>query len=149
MSLDLEVGDEAMAEEAQSRQAARSASREKRKEPGVRAQAAEQRSENELSRRLEEAFGRIAEQLLIRGDDELGDAITEDKGKMAKGLVSGTRRIPFLRGPLTIALDLAEPFLAFFRVGRIVFTRAYGRIYGQQEEQYEQETADYNTPVAG
>jgi len=69
------------------------------------------------------AFDQVVEWREARDDEELATAISEDKDKMAKGLVSLTHVVQPLRGPLLIFLGFVEPVLAFGRVGRILGER--------------------------
>src|ERR1700741_1473749 len=65
-----------------------------------------------LRARLTDVFGRIAEALEARGDEELAEAIREDTTAMSQGLVSLTNRVVFLRAPLAFGLALAAPVVA-------------------------------------
>jgi len=84
-------------------------------------------SPDKLRGRLQAVFERLAEWLEGRGDEELAQAIREDAGAMTGGLVAATRPLAWLRQPLLLLLALAEPVLAFGRVGRILLTRWQAR----------------------
>lgn len=98
-----------------------------------------------MASRLNSAFAKIADQVDIRGDTELAEAIRDERGAMSQGLVSLTDQITPLRMVLLLAMALAEPILAFYRVGRILFLRFLGwrerRIAERQEaaEQWQRE----------
>ena len=148
MSLDLEEGDEALAEAspAERRRAARKAARSEQptaKKPSRVRPAVRERVESELLSRLDRTFDRLAQMLDSRGDEELAYVIREDKDAMGQGLASLTRNVKFLRGPLLMALNLIEPALAFGRVGRIL----YGRFAERQQriaDERAQATAESN-----
>lgn len=136
MSLDLEEGDETLADAspAERRRAARKAARSE--QPAVKKStsrsarpAVRERVESELLSRLDRTFDRLAQMLDSRGDEELAHVIREDKDAMGQGLASLTRNVKFLRGPLLMALNLIEPALAFGRVARIL----YGRFAERQQ----------------
>lgn len=84
---------------------------------------ASERENTSVAGRLNTAFTKLADQMAARGDDELAEALREERSAMSQGLVSLTSSIPFLRIPLVILLSLLEPVLAFARVGRILFYR--------------------------
>lgn len=100
-----------------------------------------------LVTRLDTAFVKLADQMLARGDDELSEALREERHAMSQGLVSLTATLTPLRLPLIIFMSLVEPVLAFWRVGRILIMRFFGwrerRIVAMQEQQaaYEAEQA--------
>lgn len=133
MSLDLEQGDEKLADAtpAERRAAARRAARQgKDSEKSTsstpkrsRASVTSDRIEAELLSRLSRTFDRIAQTLEARDDAELAGVIREDSDAMSQGLVSLTRSVKFLRSPLLMALNLIEPALAFGRVGRTLYVR--------------------------
>lgn len=100
------------------------------------------RLENELKTRLEAAFIKIADALQNRGDDELGEAIREERKAMTGGFVSLTAHIPIFRTPLLIILNLVELVLAFGRVGGILLNRYIARRQRKMEEQ-QQAQAEY------
>lgn len=137
MSLDLENGDEEMAEAtpAERRAAARKRATEAR-QPSVKKSTTKKSSssatdksrlEGELTGRLNRALDRIAKALEARDDDELADTIREDSEAISQGFISLTRSIPLLRSPLVMLLNLLEPALAFGRVGRILYRRWVAR----------------------
>lgn len=153
MSLDLEDGDPELADA--SPRARRAAARKAtagdsdtptRKPASKRASApAQDRTEAEISSRLNRTFDRIAQALDVREDAELADIIREDKEAMGQGIVSLTRSIKVLRSPLLMALNFVEPVLAFGRVGRVLYGRwAYRRWQRAQEQPQETEPS----PVA-
>lgn len=157
MSLDLEQGDEelANASPAERRRAARKAASKEPESPRAKSSrssssrssaSTRERVETELMSRLERICERIAQVLDSRGDEELASAIREDRDAMGQGLVSLTRNVKFLRGPLLMALNLIEPGLAFGRVGRILYIRFVDR---QARIQMEREQAAANGQAAG
>lgn len=79
-------------------------------------------SANDLAPRFRAAFDKLADRLLAR-DEELATAIREESEGMASGLMSVTKTVPFLRGPLLIFFGVLEPVLAFWRVGGILTRR--------------------------
>ena len=85
------------------------------------------RTDNEVKNQLVDVFRRIADQVEKRGDEELATALTEDGDKMAAAIASLTRTATFLRAPLLMVLNMVETFLAFFRVGGLLFERAIER----------------------
>lgn len=89
--------------------------------------AARERSDRDLKKRLEDIFERMAEAADARDDDELAEVIREDGRIMAQGLVSLTRPLRALRAPLVGLLSIAEPVMAFSRLGRLMFGRWYER----------------------
>lgn len=89
--------------------------------------------------RLNTALTKLADQMAARGDDELADAIRDERSAMSQGLVSLTSSIPVLRVPLVILLSLLEPVLAFWRVGRILFMRFLFWRQGRMEEAQQQQ----------
>jgi hypothetical protein len=78
--------------------------------------------DTDLVARFRSAFDKLADRLAER-DEELSAAISEESEGMAKGLVSVTRTVPFLRAPLFILFGILEPILAFWRVGSIFVRR--------------------------
>lgn len=98
-----------------------------------------------LASRLNTAFSKIADQMAVRGDEELATALREERSAMSQGLVSLTSTLTPLRWPLVVLLSLVEPFLAFWRVGRILFFRFLNwrerRIIEAQQQQAEYEAA--------
>lgn len=133
MSLDLEHGDEELADATPAER--RRAARKRAADSGggtstprpSRSKAAQERVETELVSRLHRTFDRIALALDSRGDEELAVVIREDAAAMTHGLVSLTRNLKVLRSPLLMALNLIEPVLAFGRVGRIMYGRFVAR----------------------
>lgn len=84
---------------------------------------ATERENASLATRISTALDKIADQMALRDDDELATAIREERGAMSHGLVSLTDQITPLRVVLVLVMALAEPILAFYRVGRILFFR--------------------------
>jgi hypothetical protein len=135
MSLDLEEGDAERAEmtPAERRRIAREeadkgkersqSARANKSTTSARAANARDKVEAELTLRLSQVFDRIVKILEARGDEELAEVIREDSSAMGQGLVSLTRNVKVLRGPLLFLLNLIEPVMAFGRVGRILFYR--------------------------
>lgn len=77
-----------------------------------------------LTGRLDTALSKIADQVAARGDEDgLAEAIREERHVMSQSMVSLTSSLTFLRVPLVVVLSLVEPFLAFRRVGVILFAR--------------------------
>lgn len=141
-TLNLHDGDPDRADEiadAQARQAVAQSEREKRKakresqkkESGsssTRSRAkASPATESGLQGRLVDAFTRLANMLERKGDEELSTAINDEKQAMAQGLVSLTRNVTPLRGPLVLLISFLEPVLAFWRVGSILGGRLIER----------------------
>lgn len=154
MSLDLEEGDETLADAspAERRRAARQAAAKAKHAEGksprrAKPTASESRIESELLSRLDRVFDRIALTLEARGDDELAGVIREDKGAMSQGLASLTHAVKFLRGPLLMSLNLVEPALAFGRVTRVLYSRWIERQTRIAEERAEREREQ--SPVVG
>ncbi len=133
-ALDLEQGDEERAEEIERKQSSTprrvtrpsSSSGTRKKSTSTRPTAA-QKLDTEIASRLERTFDRIIEALEERDDTELATAMREDKAAMSRGMVSLTRNVTPLRGPLLMLLNLIEPLLAFGRVGKILVTRFAAR----------------------
>lgn len=153
-SLDLELGDEEAADLITAKE--EGTTRRRRQRRSSTAKEAPKRSDKKerapgpddtsIKGRIVAVFDRIVEQLRSRGDDELADAIDEDKGPMAQGLVSATRPFPPLRIFLVILLEVVEPFLAFGRVGRILMRRYMERRARLMEEAQRQSA--YKMPPA-
>lgn len=109
-----------------------------------------------LVARMDTAFSKIADQVAARGDEELAEAIREERHPMSVGLVSLTSTLTFLRWPLVIVMALVEPLLAFLRVGRLLFIRFLNwreqRIIAaqqaQQQAEWEAGQAPAEVPVA-
>jgi hypothetical protein len=85
--------------------------------------AATAKAEKELRERILTILGRLSETLSERGDDELSETIAEDAEVIAQALVGMTRPVRAFRKPLTIALAIIEPALAFGRLGRLFLAR--------------------------
>lgn len=126
--LDLERGDPSRAEERRSRR------RSARSDTSGESKPRDDKLDRELHSRLVDAFDQVVEWREARDDEELATAISEDKEKMAKGLVSLTHAVVPLRQPLLIFLGFVEPVMAFGRVGRILATRWVTRRQQQAEE---------------
>jgi hypothetical protein len=90
-------------------------------------------SSRTVQTRLERTFERIGNILKNRGDDELGDAVIEERKPMAEGLSNLTDRVPKSRPPLIVALEALEALLGFGRVGGILFRRARSKQLEAQE----------------
>lgn len=156
--LDLEHGDEAAAEKIAERQeagkkrsrAARGTGTSSKSSSRTSATQKLQQLETELRSRLDRTFDRLAEWRGSRGDAELAQVIEEDKEQMGQGLVSVTRIIPWVRGPLLMFLNLLEPVLAFWRVGRILFSRwVWRREQAAMEAQQQHVGEPFVGPDAG
>jgi hypothetical protein len=126
--LDLEKGDPSRAEQRRQRR------REATSTPTGESKATTDKLDKELHSRLVDAFDQVVEWREARDDEELATAISEDKEKMAKGLVSLTHAVVPLRQPLLIFLGFVEPVLAFGRVTRILATRWVARRQQQAED---------------
>lgn len=104
------------------------------------------RDDTRLATRLDTAFTKIADQMAARDDDELATALREERKAMSQGLVSLTSAFTPARTVLVLGLALAEPLLAFWRVGRILFFRLLGwrerRIQAAEEWQRQQAEAE-------
>jgi hypothetical protein len=83
--------------------------------------------------------------MLARGDDELAEALREERHAMSQGLVSLTATLTLLRLPLIVFMALIEPMLAFWRVGRLLVYRFLAwrerRVAAVREQQAEREAA--------
>lgn len=105
-----------------------------------------------LVARLDTAFTKIADQIAARGDEELAEAIREERHPMSQGLVSLTATLTPLRWPLVVLMALIEPLLAFWRVGRLLLIRFIGwrerRIAAAQEAQQQAEWEAAQTPTS-
>lgn len=119
--IDLERGDPARAEATEKKAATRSRATKGGSAPKPVA------AETSLKARLENVFEKLAKQMEARGDEELATALSEEKSNMSQGLVSLTKNLTPLRGPLVVVVSLVEPVLAFGRVGGILVRRAVAR----------------------
>lgn len=117
MSIDLEHGEE---DESPSQRRRRIKRSDSASEPRAKPSDKDDRS---LTGRLDTTFTKISDQLEARGDEELAAAIKDERHAMSQGLVSLTSNLVVLRPLLTLILALVEPFLAFWRVGRILLGR--------------------------
>lgn len=81
------------------------------------------RDASELQARMTRTLDRLAEALEGRGDRELAGIIREDGPAITGGLVALTKPVKWLVSPLTVALAIAEPLLAFGRVARVLAGR--------------------------
>lgn len=106
---------------------------------------ASERENTSLVGRLDTAFTKLADQMAARDDAELAEALRDERHAMSQGLVSLTSSLTPLRPVLVVFLALLEPFLAFWRVGRILFMRFLQwrerRIIEAQQAQAEWEAA--------
>src|SRR5215469_6955122 len=116
--LNLEHGDPSRSEQRRRRRTAGDSGESKTSDKAL---------DRELHSRITDAFDQVVEWRQARDDEELATAISEDKDKMAKGLVSLTHVVAPLRQPLVIFLGFVEPVLAFGRVGRILGGRWFAR----------------------
>ena len=153
--LDLEHGDPERAEEVAEkterkfgRASVKKGNTSPRRPSGTKRPTAADRVENGLFERCVAVFDRIANTLEARNDDELANAIREDKGAMSTGLVSLTRNVKPLRSPLIIILNLVEPALAFGRVGRILIMRVQIR-RAQRIAEWEAQQQEFPQEYAG
>lgn len=118
--LDLEHGDPSRASADTER------TRRRRRERTTATTETKQQSsgyEQEARSRLDRFFDRIVKARRDREDEELAAVIEEDAEAMAQGFLSITSNVPFLRMPLLMFLNVAEPVMAFNRVGRILAYR--------------------------
>lgn len=72
---------------------------------------------------LETAFDRITKARVKAEDEELAQALLEDRDAMTDGLVGLTDHVPVVRQPLLLILGVLVPLLAFRRVGGILVGR--------------------------
>lgn len=90
-----------------------------------------------LKGRLVKAFSDWQAVAESREDEELADILERRKDAMAQGLVSLTRNIPVLRGPLVLLANFLEPLFAFGELGKLGITRWINRretrLMAQQE----------------
>jgi len=149
MTLDLDEGDPERAEAtpAERRRAARAAVDEGKSESKARGSSGSRRStsasardkiEQELTARLDRTFTSLAKTMEARGDDELAAVIREEAEVMGQGVISLTRNVKVLRGPLLFLLNLIEPVMAFGRIGRLLYSRFRERQWRIQQERAEQ-----------
>jgi hypothetical protein len=100
---------------------------------------------------MDTAFSKIADQISARGDEELAEAIRDERHPMSQGLVSLTSTVAILRWPLIVIMALVEPLIAFWRVGRLLLIRFLGwrerRIVAAQQQAAEWEAAQAGAPV--
>jgi histone H3/H4 len=84
-----------------------------------------EKAEDDVTERIEDVLTRIAEGLANRGEqwNEFSSALRQDAHKMGASIVSLTRRITVLRGPLLWVLTMVEPVLAFSRIVRLGFAQ--------------------------
>lgn len=91
-------------------------------------------SDNEMRAQLHTVFDGWRRQRDTRGDEELADAISEEMGAMAEGVVTLTTNIKPLRVPILLITNVAVVALAFVRVGGIVWGRWRDRREARQAE---------------
>lgn len=106
--------------------------------------------DDEIRTELKRAFGNLADSRYAKGDTELGDAFKEEGDAMSEGLTQLTRAAAFLRNPIVIAINITIIFLAFGRVGGILFERVQRwRFARANEEEVEvtYEGADGAVPI--
>ncbi len=89
-----------------------------------------------LHGRLATAFQDLAETAKGREDLELADILERRKDAMAQGLVSLTRNIRVLRGPLVLLINFLEPTLAFWELATLGINRYIAR---QQRKRWERQ----------
>lgn len=115
-------------------------------------QRTEEAFEAEARSRLDRLWDRVVKAREARDDEELAEAVREDAEAMTQGFISITSSVPFLRMPLIMFLNIAEPVLAFNRVGRIIFWRVISwrqrRIEAAMQAQAEAEEAYPGASVA-
>lgn len=125
--IDLEVGEPDPDESPSARRRARRrAARSSDSDSGgssSRSKSSGGKSDAGLVTQLDTAFSKLADQMAARDDEELAEALMDERHAMSQGMVSLTSGLPFLRPILVLVLALAEPILAFWRVGRILFYR--------------------------
>lgn len=93
------------------------------------------KAEEGLKGELEGIFGRIAEALAAREDEELSEAFEQDKRILSNGLVNLTATLTPLRKPLVLGIKLVEPVLAFGRIATILAGRFRRRFIYDSEDQ--------------
>jgi hypothetical protein len=101
--IDLERGDPARAEATEKKAATRSRATKSGSAPKPVA------AETSLKARLENVFEKLAKQMEARGDEELATALSEEKSNMSQGLVSLTKNLTPLRGPLVVVRHSRSP----------------------------------------
>ena len=151
--LDLEQGDPAAADKilaagTESR-AKRTAGRPKGSTSKAKTTAATEAEDKTLYGRLVGAFHDLSESARVRDDDELADILEHRKEPMAQGLVSLTRNIRILRGPLVLLVNFLEPTLAFWELGSLTARRYIARRQRIAWEQQQQRAGNVEVPVAG
>jgi hypothetical protein len=134
MSLNLEQGDEKLADDidkrieqevkAQRKSPPRTVRKDTDKAKSTSGRRTKEQIDNDqIAAQVARTFDRIVKALEDREDEELATVIEEDKDAMSRGIVSLTRNVKQLRKPLIVVLNLIEPLLAFGRVGRILLLR--------------------------
>lgn len=97
--------------------------------------------ETKLRTQLDRVLDRFAETLEGRSDDELATAIREDAKAIASGLISMTRQLTPARRLLVVLVAVAEPLLAFGRIGGILLGRWQRRRMAAMQAQAEADQA--------
>ena len=92
-----------------------------------RQRARERERGADIEGRLYAIFGRLADALEGRGDEELAGMIREDTKAMVGGLVSVVKRVPAAAGAVVGGLAVLEPLIAFGRIFRLLLRRAAER----------------------
>ncbi len=138
--LDLEHGDEDAAEKILSSsapsRAKRTTSSTSKTAGAAKSKTVTDADNKALYGRLVAAFHDLSEQAAAREDNELADILERRKESMAQGLVSLTRNVLFLRGPLVLLINFLEPSLAFWELGGLAIRRYIAR---QQRIRYERQ----------
>ena len=140
--LDLEIGDPQAADKIQAEGQAARGRRQTRRATGSKSKSsgrkpASEAEENSLKDKVRAMFSDFHEALRER-DPELADVLERRGEAMSQGLVSVTRTIPFLRGPLVLLVNFFQPTLAFWELGSLLTARWIARRNRRAVEQREQ-----------
>lgn len=144
--LDLELGNESLADRITA--SSRGESRTRTQSKSASSTSGNKRSsspsaDDVLNEQLVETFHKLAVQLQSRNDDELALAIETDAMSMAKGIMSLTHVVKWMRRPVVLFLGFLEPILAFWHVGGIFLSRWIDR----RERKRRQHDADAITNI--
>lgn len=91
-------------------------------------------TDSQIKQRVNRVLGEIVKGRRASEDEELADAVEETTEQMAQGFVSLTDSFKPLRIPFIMFLNLIEPLMAFWRVGKILFNRFRQRRYDRAVE---------------
>lgn len=146
--LDLQEGDEARADEISASEQRRAARRSSAGSRQSSSSSKSNRSEDTgTEAQLRVVLDRVAEQREVKGDDELAEAIRETKDAIVKGFMQVTKTVAVLRQPLIFVLAIADPILAFWKVGSILTRRWFER-RARKLQEYEEAAAAANANTA-